>query len=136
MQYNRDQILKRGGKKKAVSIPTLLKKAIRVFNAWIRNRDRELPCISCGVAEVSEAGHYYPAGHYSCLKFNEINVNGQCTQCNCFKSGNLIHYRNGLLSRYSEQEINLLDAAARKPFKKWDRFELEYIIQKYTSHGR
>lgn len=113
------------------SIPQLLKIATKVFNTWIRERDRDKPCISCGVAAVSEAGHYFSAGHYSSLKFNEVNVNGQCTQCNCFLSGNLIRYRAGLINRYGEDKVHLLESAARHPFRKWSRPELLIIIAKY-----
>lgn len=117
--------------KKQVSIPSLLKKAQKVFNAWIRNRDKGKGCISCG-AQVIEAGHYLNAGHYSALRFNEINVNGQCTQCNCFKHGNLIHYRQGLVKRIGEAKvIQLENSVAIRSVKKFSRFELEEIIKMY-----
>jgi hypothetical protein len=117
--------------KKLIPIPRLLKKTQTVFNKWIRERDKDKGCISCG-AEVSEAGHYYSQGHHSSLRFNEVNANGQCTRCNCWLSGNLIKYRNGLLQRYTEQQISLLDSVAtRNPIKKWSRFELEEIIKQY-----
>lgn len=118
-------------KKKLTPLPKLLKKCQIVFNAWIRYRDQDKGCISCG-AEVTEAGHYYSQGHHSSLRFNEVNTNGQCTRCNCFLHGNLIHYRNRLISRYNQSQIDLLDSVAtRNPVKKWTRFELEQIIEKY-----
>lgn len=113
------------------TLPKLLKKAQISFNAFIRERDQLLGCISCG-SEVTQAGHYYSQGHHSSLRFNEVNTNGQCTRCNCFLHGNLIHYRNGLISRYKKEKIDLLDSVAtRNPVKKWSRFELEEIIKKY-----
>jgi hypothetical protein len=118
--------------KKQLSFPKLLAKAQRDFNKYIRLRDKDKGCISCG-ASITEAGHYFSAGHYSALRFNEINVNGQCTQCNCFLSGNLIHYRNGLINRYGEQKILLLESTSRHAVKKWERFELSIIIQEYNS---
>lgn len=116
---------------KLTPLPKLLKKTQIVFNKWIRERDKEKGCISCG-GEVSEAGHYYSQGHHSSLRFNEVNTNGQCTRCNCFLHGNLIHYRNGLMSRYEKQKLDLLDSVAtRNPVKRWTRFELDEIINKY-----
>lgn len=116
---------------KIYTLPKLLKKAQISFNAFIRERDQLLGCISCG-SEVTQAGHYYSQGHHSSLRFNEVNTNGQCTRCNCFLHGNLIHYRNGLISRYKKEKIDLLDSVAtRNPVKKWSRFELEEIIKKY-----
>jgi len=117
--------------KKVIPLPKLLKKAQIVFNRWIVRRDKDKGCISCG-GEVTQAGHYYSQGHHSALRFNEVNTNGQCTRCNCFLHGNLIHYRNGLLSRYSKREIDLLDSVGtRNPLKKWQRHELEFIINHY-----
>lgn len=119
--------------KKLIPLPKLLKKAQIVFNKWIRDRDKDKGCISCG-SQVSEAGHYYSQGHHSSLRFNEVNTNGQCTRCNCFLHGNLIHYRNGLIERYSQKELDLLDSVGtRDKFKKWSRFELEEIISKYKT---
>lgn len=114
--------------KKIIPLPRLLKKTQIVFNRWIRERDKDKGCISCG-SQVTEAGHYYSQGHHSSLRFNEVNTNGQCTRCNCFLHGSLIHYGAGLKKRYSEQQISLLDSiATRNPVKRWSRTELELII--------
>lgn len=115
-------------KAQTLPLPKLLKKAQDTFNAFIRLRDCEKGCISCGGA-VQEAGHYFSQGHHSALRFNEMNTNGQCTRCNHFLSGNLIHYRAGLVKRYSEQKVLLLEFNAKRPRKKWTRFELMAIIQ-------
>jgi hypothetical protein len=114
-----------------LSMPKLLAKAQKVFNFFIRNRDKDRGCISCQ-APITEAGHYYSQGHHSALRFNETNTNGQCKRCNRWLSGNLIKYRNGLVKRYSQQQIDLLDSVGtRNPVKKWSRVELELIIEKY-----
>ncbi len=122
--------------KKQISLPKLIAKVQKEFNLFVRNRDKDKPCISCG-RKVTEAGHYYSAGHYSALRYNEINTNGQCTQCNCFLHGNLIHYRNGILKRYGQQRVDLLDAAAtRHRFHKWSRTELEEIYKIYKEKNK
>ena len=116
---------------KQKSLPVLLRLAQASFNKWIRQRDRFSGCISCG-ATVTEAGHYYSQGHHSALRFSEVNTNGQCSRCNRWLHGNLINYRNGLLSRYGKQELDLLDSVGtRSPVKKWNRPELEFIIKHY-----
>jgi len=118
-------------KTKSVSIPKLTKKAQTVFNKWIRNRDQNNGCISCG-AQITEAGHYLSAGHYSALRFNEMNTNGQCVRCNRFLSGNLIRYRQGLVKKYGESNVLILErSVAVRSVKKWSRFELEFIITHY-----
>jgi len=115
--------------KKITPLPKLIKKAQTVFNAWIRERDKDKGCISCG-SQVTEAGHYLSAGHNTGLRFNEVNVNGQCTRCNCFMHGNLIKYRQGLVKKYGEQRVLMLENCGHT-VKRWSRFELEAIIQTY-----
>ncbi len=51
---------------KLIPLPKLLKKAQDKFNAHIRERDKELGCISCG-NEVQQAGHYFSQGQHSAL---------------------------------------------------------------------
>lgn len=117
--------------KKLIPLEKLKKKAQDTFNAWIRNRDKDKGCISCG-GPVQQAGHYFSAGHYSALRFNEMNVGGQCIKCNCFLHGNLINYRQGLVKRYGEKEvIELENSAALRKSVKWDRTLLELIINTY-----
>jgi hypothetical protein len=114
---------------KTIPIPKLIAKAQKVFNAWIRERDKDFGCISCG-AQVNHAGHYLSAGHHGHLRFNEVNVNGQCLRCNNFLHGNLINYRQGLVKKYGEEKVLMLEAKARQT-KKWSRVELEAIINEY-----
>jgi hypothetical protein len=116
---------------KVKSIKSLLRGAQNAFNRWIRKRDRNRGCISCG-APVTLAGHYFSAGHYSALRFNEMNANGQCVRCNRFLSGNLINYRKGLVKRYGEGAVKKLELSADlRKSKNWSRFEMEAIIKIY-----
>ena len=116
------------------SIPALMKRAVFHFNAYIRRRDADLPCIACGQYRELQAGHYYPAGHYPMLKFNEDNVNGECKACNYFSGDHLIMYRENLISRIGIERVKHLDLIRkvnkRTPHK-WDRFALIEIIEKY-----
>jgi hypothetical protein len=112
------------------TLPKLKKKAQDKFNAWIRNRDRELGCISCG-NPIDHAGHYFSSGHYSALTMDEMNVHAQCLRCNNFLHGNLIKYRMGLIQRYGEDYVNELEGKSINAVKKWSRQELEEIILKY-----
>lgn len=116
-------------KRKVQPIPKLLKKAQIIFNAWIRERDKDKGCISCG-NQVEHAGHYLSQGHNGALRFNEMNVNGQCLRCNNFLHGNLINYRNGLVKRYGAAKVDYLECCQHQ-VKKWSRAELEAIIQTY-----
>jgi len=119
-------------KYKKYSPAQLKAKAQKVFNAWIRKRDEGKPCISCGIQPTQQAGHYFSAGHYSKLRFDERNVSGQCIRCNYYLSGNQIGYRQGLIKRIGLEAVEQLEAEASiKGAFKWDRFSLIDIIEKY-----
>ena len=115
------------------SVPQLLTIATRHFNKFIRERDKDEGCISCG-SPIQHAGHFYSGGHYSSLKFDTDNVHGQCLRCNNFLHGNLNEYRRNILNRITQEDLDRIDNAAdyykRHPFK-WDRFSLIEIILKY-----
>ncbi|MFA6974276.1 MAG: recombination protein NinG, partial [Parcubacteria group bacterium] len=91
------------------SVPILIKKATRHFNAFIRDRDSRQPCIACGAWTYLQAGHFYSAGKYPRLRFNENNCLGECVPCNYFLSGNLLKYREGLIGRIGLEAVNELD---------------------------
>ena len=120
--------------KKPITYPNLLKKAQATFNSFIRQRDADRCCITCGKPKIEHACHFYSAGHYTGLRFNEDNVHGGCLQCNYFKHGAGNEYRRNIEQRIGEQRLLLLDAAAtRQRFKKWSRLELEIIITEYKN---
>ena len=90
-----------------------------VFNTFIRERDKNKPCISCPkpLSSKFDAGHYYSTGSYPELRFNEDNVHGQCVHCNQHKRGNLIEYLEGLQTRIGLVKILKLKELANVPKK-------------------
>lgn len=117
-------------KKNLVAIPKLLKKAEKVFNAWIRKRDEGKTCITCENLG-DQAGHYWPV-RYSGVRFDEMNVHIQESGCNKWKHGNQGVFRMKLVERHGEDVVKELDdRAIRTQFKKWNRDELNEIIEKY-----
>ncbi len=87
-----------------------LKALQTVFNAYIRQRDHALPCISCGTHKGQRhAGHYRSVGSTPELRFNEDNVHAQCATCNNHLHGNLIEYRKGLVDRIGLERVEALE---------------------------
>jgi hypothetical protein len=72
-----------------------------IFNKFIRLRDQNKGCISCGTPLKGkyDAGHYYSAGGNPELRFNEDNVFGQCVYCNQHRHGALLDYAERLPNR-------------------------------------
>jgi predicted RNA-binding Zn-ribbon protein involved in translation (DUF1610 family) len=97
--------------------PQLVAKAQTAFNAFIRARDADKPCISCGKALPSggiggafDCGHYRSVGSAVHMRFVEDNAHGQCKFCNRHLGGNHVAYRAGLLSRIGLRSLELLEA--------------------------
>ncbi len=112
-----------------------LAKTQLIFNKWIRTRDRDRGCISCSTGQVEHAGHYFSMGHHKAYCFNEMNTNGQCLRCNNFLHGNLINYRKGLVHRYGEEKLLMLENAADlRKVKKWSEFELKALRELYKQY--
>lgn len=119
-----------------ITIPKLTAKAQKVFNTYIRQRDSidgYFTCISCGQTlpiEKMNAGHYIPQKGSSALRFDEDNVHGECEYDNAFNEFHLIPYRKNLIHKIGERRVMELEQQHRL-IKKWSRFELNEIIEKY-----
>ena len=119
--------------KKAKSLPKLKHELQLLFNEYIRLRDSGEPCISCGNPKPLQAGHYFPIQGYDGLRFNELNVNGECAGCNCFDESHLIHYGDHLAEKIGyENYAKLKKQAADYKMNgyKFTRSELTEMIQK------
>ncbi|QXB19818.1 recombination protein NinG [Lelliottia amnigena] len=83
----------------------------RVVNDYIRERDHELPCISCGTFTTVqwEAGHYRSRGKASHLRYVEDNINKQCHHCNVQLSGNQQQYRIHLIAKIGTERVEALE---------------------------
>jgi hypothetical protein len=88
-----------------------LAEAQTAFNAFIRERDSHLPCISCGRFHTGsyDAGHYRSVGSMPALRFNEDNCHRQCVPCNQHKAGNVVEYRIGLVARIGVDRVAFLE---------------------------
>ncbi|GAG17995.1 unnamed protein product [marine sediment metagenome] len=130
-KYSKEKQLQKSTIKKMYSERKItLNRLIKTFHKYIRLRDIQLPCISCGSWIKLQAGHYYNAGNYASLRFDEKNVNGQCVQCNYFKEGNKQGYRDGLIKKYGIDV--LIDLKIKKNnISKLDVFELNCLNEEY-----
>lgn len=88
-----------------------LKEAQAAFNAFIRGRDADQPCISCNRHHEGQwhAGHYLSTGARPELRFDESNVHKQCQPCNTHLSGNLILYRVWLIKKIGYEAVSRLE---------------------------
>ncbi|MDG9927431.1 MULTISPECIES: recombination protein NinG [unclassified Pseudomonas] len=120
-----------------------LKEAQAAFNAYIRERDRLQPCISCnsmpddaGLLTGSrwDAGHYRSTGACPELRFEPLNVHKQCVRCNRDLSGNAVEYRIRLVARIGATAVEWLEGQ-HEP-KKYAISDLELIKAAYRKKLR
>lgn len=112
------------------------REAQAAFNAWVRERDAGLPCISCGRDHQGQwhAGHYRSVGAAPELRFEPLNTHRQCAPCNTHKSGNAIEYRINLVQRIGEAAVQWLEGP-HEP-KKYTIDELKEIKRTYAARAR
>lgn len=124
--HNKDKI------KKSI----LINVAQMVFNRFVRLRDKNNGCISCGDTRISteyHAGHYRSVGSSNSLRFTEDNCNKQCAYCNVFLSGNIKEYRKRLIRKIGLKRVEELEK--RRVGSAFTIEDLVNIIEKYRKKG-
>lgn len=99
---------------------SLLKLAQKEVNKYIRLRDINKPCCTCGHKEGRQfhAGHYESVGGNYHQRFYTLNIHSQCSICNNYKSGNLTNYRSFMIDKYGIDKVEYI--------------ENDHSIKKYT----
>ncbi len=108
----------------------------RIFSEFIRIRDSDnqglIRCISCNkiVAwKESDCGHYINRKHNS-TRYDEKNCNAQCRSCNRFDEGNIQGYRQGLIKKYGEYAVKILEMK-KFNYCKMGQFEIDILGKEY-----
>ncbi|QHJ79593.1 MAG: hypothetical protein [Caudoviricetes sp.] len=109
------------------------KKAQAAFNAFIRERDKGIPCVSCGKPDDDQhqrhASHYRSVGACSSLRYHEQNVHASCSVCNNYLSGNVASYRIKLVEMIGLERVEWIESQPKAC--KWTREQLEAIESDY-----
>jgi hypothetical protein len=90
----------------------------KVFNTYIRTRDKGKPCVSCDKflkENDVNASHFFSVGSSPNLRFNEDNVHSSCIKCNKELHGNIIEYALRLPKRIGIERYNQLVNDRNKP---------------------
>lgn len=125
-------------KKRQASQATLVKKLDKVFSQYIRLRDSDANgycrCISCNRVHYwkdIQNGHYM-SRRYLSTRFDEMNCNAQCVACNIFNQGNIQMYRQNLIKKIGEKNVDYLEYKAKGTIKRYSIFELQELIKYYS----
>lgn len=108
-----------------------IREAQTVCNAYIRLRDADLPCISCGRHHQGQyhAGHYRTTKAAPELRFHEFNLAKQCQPCNNHLSGNITEYRINLVKKIGIKNVEWLEGPHQP--QKYTINDLQEIIIYY-----
>jgi len=101
--------------KKRTTEKSIKRELDRVFSLFIRQRDADqngnIICISSEVIipwKKSDCGHYINRKHMA-TRWDEINCNAQSRSDNRFDEGNMSGYRQGLIKKYGEPVVEMLE---------------------------
>ena len=140
-QYRREA---RAYREKTKDKKSLLTEAQRALNAYIRIRDHELPCISCGgehdlnmLGGTYDAGHWHGVGPHPTLRFRLWNIHKQCKYCNNRLSGNPQNYRQGLKQRFGWAWLQRREFEAQSAeFNHYSKDDLRRIKKLFNRKAR
>ena len=112
-----------------ISNGEIIAKCISCNRIWLINNSYDL--------KNFHAGHYFNDNDYKSVRFDEININGQCAKCNTpapkGMSGNLSNYQIGLIKKVGQKEFDEL-VKRKDQIKKFGYKELEelnkYFLEK------
>jgi Bacteriophage Lambda NinG protein len=131
------------------TLPELKAEAKKSMHLWVRLRDKDRGCISCGeplqgpaVGGAYDAGHYRSVGSAKHLEFDPRNIHAQCKHDNKYLGGDPVRYRIGLIARIGLAEVEALerDETPRKLTRDQvreirDHYRAEATMLKKAAHG-
>ena len=103
-----------------------------VFNKYVRMRDVDLPCVSCGRTDKTswDSGHFIDRAACSALRYEPLNVHKECTDCNQHCVDHLIGYRAELIKRIGLGQVLWLEGKHEQ--KRYTVAELKEIKRVYS----
>jgi hypothetical protein len=131
MEVPKPEKRKKKGRKKLLPLPSLIKKADRVFAKWVRTRDKlDLygNCCTCG-NPGNQAGHFVKRSHKK-VRWHPDNVHLQCFICNHILGGNEAEYSRFIINTYGLERFNWL--LAQKGLCKVTREQVQRVIDAYS----
>lgn len=121
-------------KRKAALKPkrTVLNEAQQAFNAYVRYRDKDLPCINTGKpvsfdGNDSDAAHFYSRAANNAMRFDMRNVHKSTKASNTQQEKYIHDYRENLINRLGEERFNQFEQEAKYWKKTQRNFSKQYL---------
>ena len=122
-------------RKKPDSIKILKREVWDLFSEWVRRSEADsegiCKCVTCGKYVPwtdGDTGHYI---HGTLFLIPEL-CHFQCKQCNGFKHGNLVAYKDYMIKKYGLAKVQYFEFIAKRPHK-YTVFELQNFKKMYQA---
>lgn len=91
-------------------VKTRKEAAKKACHAYIRQRDKGLPCICCGrpINGATHAGHWLESGNNPLIRYDEDNIHAQSAYCNTYKGGDSDDYEGRLRIKIGDERVDIL----------------------------
>ena len=117
--------------KARMTLPKAKALAQKAINAYVRERDSRMPCISCASPLLGQtlggsvdAGHFRSVGSAPHLRYNLNNIHAQCKRCNRYLAGNCAEYAFRLPERIGREAFDALMADQRPR-----HYSIDYLLR-------
>lgn len=118
-------------REKLAPISTFKKRAEKAINAYVRERDSHLGCVSCDKPANWDgqwhASHFRSVGAASAVRFNLWNIHKACWICNKLYSGRIDQYTPEIVSRIGQDRVDWLKS--QNQITKYSREYLERLTR-------
>lgn len=109
-----------------------LSEAQAAFNAFIRYRDKDKPCINTGEhcdwsGNESDAAHFYSRGANAAMRFDLRNVHKSTKKSNANQEKYIHDYRHNLIARIGIERFNQLEEDAKYWKRTRRNFSVDYL---------
>lgn len=113
------------------------RKLWEMFSAFVKERDGNA-CFSCGSSGLEganwHAGHMFPAGGSSILRWHPLNVHSQCYRCNINLGGNGAEYASRFIEVYGIDQLMYLNEIKRQQMQ-WREPDIRELIEALKRGG-
>jgi len=117
--------------RKSKSIKLSKAKADKYFAEYIRKRDENKPCITCGRYGKKDCGHFI-SRRFEAVRLDETNAHGQCLKCNRYEYGNQFQHGQQIDKIYGEGTAGELLIKSKMLCKR-SAFDYEHLAELYKT---
>ena len=107
-------------------------KADKYFSLYIRERDKNKPCITCGAMATKDCGHFL-SRRFENTRYDEQNAHGQCQKCNRFEYGNQYEHGVAVDKLYGEGASEKLRVKSRMSSSPRNQYDYEQIAELFKN---